>query len=303
MVTKLIVAPYLKEGDTVGILCTARFIDESELLSSVNLLKRWGLKIKLGNTIGKRLNQMGGTDQEKVADFQEMIADSSIKCIWCARGGYGSVRIIDNIDFKPLLTNPKWIVGFSDVTVLHSHLNKQYKLASLHAMLCSTLSMSNEESVESLRAALFGDKLRYECAPHALNITGQAKGVLCGGNLSILYSLLSSESDIDTNGKILFLEDVDEYLYHVDRMMMALKRSGKLGKLAGLIVGSMSEMKDNEVPFGKSANEIISEHTRQFSYPICCDFPAGHLAENYSLILGANVELSVLESKVCLSFI
>lgn len=300
--SEIIVPPYLKEGDTVGILCTARFIDKNELTASIDLLESWGLKVKLGKTIGKRVDQMGGSDEEKIADFQSMIEDASINCIWCARGGYGTVRIVDRIDFQALLQKPKWLVGFSDITVLHSHLQQELNLSSLHAMLCSTVSKSNEASVISLKDALFGKRLKYSCAPNQLNRSGDAIGKLCGGNLSVLYSLLGSKSDIDTNGKILFLEDLDEYLYHVDRMMMALKRAGKLDSLAGLIVGGMTKMNDNEIPFGSSAEEIIAEHTASYNYPVCFAFPSGHQAENLSLKMGASAHLSVSAKSCELTF-
>jgi len=253
-VDQILTPSYLKPGDTVGILCTARAIQAEDLKPSIELLKSWGLNVKLGNTIGKQDHQMGGTDAEKIADIQAMIEDDRVQCIWCARGGYGTVRIIDKIDFAPLIKNPKWIVGFSDITVLHSHLSQRVKMA---------------------------------------NRDGSAKGILCGGNLSLLYSLLGSVSEIDTKGKILFLEDLDEYLYHVDRMIMALKRAGKLEGLAGLVVGGLTDMNDNEVPFGASAQEIIANHTAEYSYPICFNFPSGHQAENLALIFGRSARLRV----------
>jgi len=301
-VSKIIIPPYLKPGDTVGILCTARAITEEELAPSISLLKSWGLKVKLGNTIGKRLHQMGGSDEEKVKDFQTMIEDSSVSCVWCARGGYGTVRIVDEINFAPLVKNPKWILGFSDITVLHSHLLQQYNLANFHGPLCSTIEKSSANAIESLKAALFGEDLSYTCAAHELNTSGEARGIVCGGNLSLLISLLGSESEIDTDGKILFIEDLDEYLYHIDRMMMALKRAGKLEKLAALVVGGLTEMRDNEVPFGKNAHSIVAEHIAEYSYPVCFGFPAGHQTENRTLKMGTSAQLSVKHESATLSF-
>jgi len=300
-VSKTIIPPYLKPGDTVGILCTARFISKEELAPSIKLLEGWGLKVKIGNTVGKQVDQMGGTDSEKVIDLQAMIEDDSISCIWCARGGYGTVRIVDQINFDSLLKHPKWILGFSDITVLHSQLLK-LNIASLHGPLCSTIEKSSGVSIEHLKAALWGEELTYECDAHELNVAGNASGILCGGNLSLLYSMIGSPSDIDTSGKILFLEDLDEYLYHIDRMMMALKRAGKLANLAGLVVGGMTEMNDNEVPFGKSAEAIIAEHTASFNYPICFNFPCGHQAENATLKMGISAQLIVNQSGSTLSF-
>lgn len=285
----------------MGILCTARFISKEDLAPSIKLLENWGLKVMVGNTVGKKEDQMGGTDSEKIADLQAMIDDDSIRCIWCAKGGYGTVRIVDQIKFDPLLKRPKWILGFSDITVLHSQLLKLH-LASLHGPLCSTIEKSSGFSIEHLKAALFGKDLTYNCDSHELNVSGKASGVLCGGNLSLLYSMLGSPSDIETSGRILFLEDLDEYLYHIDRMMMALKRAGKLANLSGLVVGGMTEMNDNEVPFGKSAEAIIAEHTAPYNYPICFNFPSGHQAKNATLKMGISAQLVVNQSGSTLSF-
>jgi muramoyltetrapeptide carboxypeptidase len=219
-----------------------------------------------------------------------------IKAIWFARGGYGTVRIIDGIDWTAFQKNPKWLIGYSDVTVIHSHVHRHFGIETLHAPMIFTLKKSTNEVVQSLEDALFGKKLQYSFPENFysdMNRNGEGKGQLVGGNLSILYSLLGSASDIDTKGKILFLEDIDEYLYHIDRMMMALKRAGKLQQLAGLIIGSMTDMKDNKVRFNKTAEEIISEAVASYNYPVLYGFPSGHIADNRALIFGREVKIIV----------
>ena len=229
-----------------------------------------------------------------------MIDDNSIKAILCARGVYGTVQIIDAINFSNLKKNSKWIVGYSDATVLHSHLNN-LGMASLHATMPINFEGNTNESLWSLKNALFGNLNNVECKAHPLNKFGKIEGDVVGGNLSILYSLLGSPSDIDTIGKILFIEDLDEYLYHIDRMMMNLKRNGIFGNLKGLIIGGMSDMNDNSIPFGKTAEQIILDYTKGYDYPICFGFPAGHLADNRCLILGINSILEICENGVSLS--
>ena len=205
--------------------------------------------------------------------------------LFCARGGYGTVRIIDHIDFSIFKTKPKWIAGYSDVTALHSTLHN-LNISSLHSTMPINFANNTSNSLESLKQALFGNKIAYNFQRHELNRAGETKGKVVGGNLSIIYSLLGSNSDINTDDKILFLEDLDEYLYHLDRMMMNLKRNGKLSKLAGLIVGGMNDMNDNTIPYGKSANEIIAESVSEYNYPVAFNFPAGHISNNNTIILG-----------------
>lgn len=295
------IPPYLRKGDTVGIVCTARKFFPEEAQPAIDLLKSWGLEVKLGKTIGLDSCQLGGTDKERAADLQEMLDNDNIKAIWCARGGYGTVRIIDSLDFTKFKKHPKWIMGFSDVTVLHSHLNT-LGIASLHSIMPFTVPKAPEEVKETLRKAIFGEKIKYVVASKGYEIQGKAKGQLVGGNLSILYSLLGSKSSLDTKGKILFIEDLDEYLYHIDRMMQNLKRNGYFESLKGLIVGSMADMHDNEIPFGQNEVGIIMEITKAYDIPVCFYFPSGHQKDNRTLILGKEVEFEVNADEVILDF-
>jgi muramoyltetrapeptide carboxypeptidase len=269
----------------------------------MKLFQKWGLEVILGSYVFNRENQFAGTDEQRMKDLQVMLDDASIRAILCARGGYGTVRIIDKLDFSRFLRYPKWIVGYSDITVLHSHIHRHFGIETLHATM--PLNMPENQlgntSVETLRKALFGEEIVYAKRLGPLDRTGAGEGILAGGNLSILYSLMGSHSQIDTKGKILFLEDVDEYLYHIDRMMMNLKRAGMLKELKGLIVGSMHDMKDNTVPFGKNARQIIAGAVKEFKYPVCFDFPSGHGPENVALILGRRVKL-IVDEEVELGF-
>ncbi|GIK70827.1 MAG: peptidase S66 [Bacteroidota bacterium] len=295
-----ILPPYLRPGDKVGVVAPARKVIASEMEYAIQTLVNWNLVPVLGSNIYKQFHQFSSTQQERISDFQQMLNDPSIKAIIAARGGYGTLQIIDELDFSLFQKNPKWIVGYSDITVLHSHIHAQYNIATMHATMLINFT-KDEESTQSLKRALFGESLKYEVEKNKLNKKGQASGALVGGNLSILYALNGSVSDIHTDGKILFIEDLDEYLYHIDRMMMNLERSGKLKKLAGLIVGGMNDMKDNAVPFGKTAEEIISEKIKKYNYPVCFNFPAGHDRKNLALLLGKEVKLEVTESVSVLS--
>jgi muramoyltetrapeptide carboxypeptidase len=285
--------PYLQQGDTVVILSTARKITLEELTTSIQLFESWGLKVKLGKTIGLEDHQFAGTDSEREADFQQAVSDPEIRAIICARGGYGTVRMMDNIDWTGLLTHPKWIVGFSDVTYIHVHLNQTLGVQTLHSSVPALFHKNTPGAIDSIRKQLFGEGLSFHVPSHPLDRTGTARGTLIGGNLSILYSITGTKSGFNTAGKILFIEDIDEYLYHIDRMMMNLKRSGKLQNLAGLIVGGMTDMNDNAIPFGKTAEEIIAEHVAEFSYPLCFGFPAGHIADNNAIVLGKATQMKI----------
>ena len=296
----MIIPKKLKVGDKIGIISTARKITLEELTPAIKTLESWGLKVVLGDNLFSDKHQFSGTIAQRSADLQNMIDDSSVQAILCARGGYGTVQIIDNINFSTLKNNPKWIVGYSDVTVLHSHLNK-LGFASLHATMPINFEGNTNKSLESLKNSLFGNENNILCKPHSFNKFGKVEAEVVGGNLSILYSLLGSDSDINTDGKILFIEDLDEYLYHVDRMIMNLKRNGKFTKLKGLILGGMSDMNDNAIPFGKTAEEIILEHTREYDFPICFGFPAGHLEDNRCIRLGLKSVLEINENGVSLS--
>lgn len=295
---KMIIPPYLKKGDTIAIVATARKNIDDNLKPAISWLHSWGLEVVIGKTIGLDHNQLAGTDEERAADFQTQLDNPNIKAIWCVRGGYGTVRMIDLLDWTKFKQNPKWIVGFSDVTVLHSHLNN-LGFASIHGIM-PVSSKATEEAKESLRKALFGEPLEYTVPCDKMNRYGKAKGELVGGNLSILFSLLGSPSAVNCDAKILFIEDLDEYLYHIDRMMMNLKRNGCLESLKGIIVGGMTKMHDNEIPWGKNALEIIDDVTKKYNIPIIYNFPAGHMADNHALILGKQVTLEAndIASKV-----
>jgi len=288
---------YLKRGDKVAIVATARKVAPEEMALAMKTFSRCGLAVGEDENLYASHNQYAGTDEQRLESLQRMLDDESIKAIFCARGGYGTVRIIDRADFSGFVRSPKWVVGFSDITVLHSHIHTNFGIETLHAIM--PYSFFHEklslESIESLRTALFGEPLLYDYANDFPYRPGYAKGVIVGGNLSLLYALDGTASDLDPEGKILFIEDLDEYLYHFDRMMMKMKRSGKLGNLAGLIVGGLTEMHDNTIAFGKSAYEIIQDVVADYDYPVCFGFPAGHIADNRALILGRETELYVGE--------
>ena len=288
----MIIPDKLNKGDKVALVSTARHISLIELEPAINILKEWGLTIVMGDNVLNKENQFAGTDQQRAADFQSLIDDESIKAIICTRGGYGTVRIIDLIDFTNLIKYPKWIVGYSDITVLHSHINN-LGLASLHSTMPINFLENTKECLDTLHNCLFSLSNTILCQANSLNRKGIVRGELVGGNLSVIYSLLGSESDLDTRGKILFIEDLDEYLYHIDRMILNLKRNNKFSEIKALIVGGMKDMHDNSNPFGKSANEIVYEHTKDYDFPICFDFPAGHLKNNHSIIFGKKSDLDI----------
>jgi muramoyltetrapeptide carboxypeptidase len=295
---------YLKSGDSIAIVATARKISREEVQPAIDIFTSWGLKVFISNDLFETDNQFAGNDAHRILAFQKYLDDPTIKSIICARGGYGTVRIIDQLNFSSFVEHPKWIIGYSDITVLHSHIHTHFNIQTLHATMPINMQGFNadEESILSLKSALFGGLISYAFPSHKLNKTGEAKGQIVGGNLSVLYSLLGSSSDIDTMDKILFIEDLDEYLYHIDRMMMNMKRNNKLAHLAGIIVGGMSDMKDNTIPFGKTAEEIIYEHVKEYTYPVCFGFPAGHQKQNFALKLGTEVLLKSAQNTSSLIF-
>jgi len=297
----MITPELLKKGDTVAILATARKIDEATLQPAIQLLESWGLHVVLGRTIGKEENQLAGPDWLRATDFQEMIDNPSIKAIWAAKGGYGTVRIIDRIDFAKFKKKPKWIVGFSDVTVLHSHINNM-GIETLHAMMAISAKSATAEAKESLRKSLFGEPLEYTIPANELNRTGKARGEMVGGNLSVLYSIMGSKSQVDFKGKILFIEDLDEYLYHIDRMMMNLKRNGWFDGVKAVVIGGMTEMNDNDIPWGKDAHAIIQDILKDYKFPVIYGFPAGHIKDNRALILGKTVSIDANANEVTVKF-
>lgn len=282
----------LKKGDTVGIISTARKISMKELEPAIRCFENWGLKVKLAHYLFEEDHQFAGNDEQRLADLQGFMDNPDVKAIICARGGYGTIRIVDEINFLSFENQPKWVCGYSDVTVLLNKLSSK-SIESLHSTMPINFSTNTTESLESLRSALFGKELNINCKPHILNRNGEARGKITGGNLSMLYSQLGSSTALNTEGMILFIEDLDEYLYHLDRMVHNLKRNGYFDKLAGLIVGGMNDMNDNTIPFGKNAIEIISEIVRPYNFPVCFDFPAGHVDDNRTLIMGRRANLSV----------
>ena len=289
------VPPPLKKGDKVGIVSTARKISAKELQFALDTIANWGLIPELGEHIFSVENQFAGNDQIRTNDFQKMMDNPDIKAIICARGGYGTVRMVDGLNFESFIKRPKWVAGFSDVTVLHSHLHN-LKVCSLHSTMPISFSDNSHEAINSLKTALFGKTNDLTFDKHPLNINGRCQGQIVGGNLSVLYSLIGSSSEINTKNKILFLEDLDEYLYHIDRMMVNLKRSGKLKHLSGLVIGGMTQMNDNAIPYGKDVKSIIRDTVYDYNIPLCFDFPAGHIKHNLAIQLGRHVSLNVDET-------
>jgi muramoyltetrapeptide carboxypeptidase len=298
---KMITPEFLQKGDTVAIVATARKIDLATLQPAIKLLESWGLQVVIGKTIGKSDNQLAGADWQRATDFQEMIDDPKIKAVWAAKGGYGTVRIIDRINFTAFKKKPKWIIGFSDVTVLHSHINNM-NIETLHSIVAISAKTASPQAIESLRKALFGEPLEYKLAAHPYNKNGKTKGEIIGGNLSVLYSILGSKSEVDTKGKILFIEDLDEYLYHIDRMMMNLKRNGYFDEIKALVIGGMTQMNDNDIPWGKDALEIIQDVLKDYNFPIIYNFPAGHSKDNRAMIFGQTVSIDVNENGSVVKF-
>lgn len=297
------IPPYLKKGDTIGIVCPAGFMTLDKVQTCINSLQEWGYKVKVGKTVGgDSSTYFSGTDEERLTDFQQMLDDDEVKTILCGRGGYGMGRIIDKIDFKKFRKQPKWIVGYSDITVLHSHLYSNYYISSLHAPMAGAFNEEGykNEFVLSLKNVLQGKRIKYSCPAHEFNRKGEAVGELTGGNLALLAHLTGTNSDSKTKGRILFIEDVGEYSYNVDRMLHQLKRSGKLSRLAGLIVGGFTDMKDTERPFGKLVYEIIREMIKEYDYPVCFDFPVSHTDRNYALKVGVGYKLKIGKTKVVL---
>lgn len=295
------IPPYLKPGDTIGITSPASAISLLDIQPSIQVIQSWGFKVEVGKTIGAKDFSLGGTDEERTADFQRMLDDSNINAIMCARGGYGVLRIIDKLNFDKFKANPKWIIGFSDITVLHAHINSNYNIATIHSKMCNSFPSEwalakpmQIETLLSIRQVLTGQDVKYSAPPVSYNRPGRAEGILVGGNLSIIETLAGSRSDLKTDDGILFLEDTHEELYRIDRMFWNLKRSGKLDKLKGLIIGGFSL--EEETPgeeFGKTVYEIVTEKIKEYDYPVCFDFPVGHQINNFALKCGAKHILNV----------
>lgn len=298
----MIQPPSLQKGNKVAIIATARFITKKDLQPAVDLLKTWGLIPVFGSSIGLQNHQFAGRDEERAEDFQNQIDDPDIKAIWFAKGGYGSIRLLDLVDFSVLEAKPKWLIGYSDVTAIHLHL-QSLGIASLHAQMASAIETRSTSTSDELKHVLFGNKLqiKYE-SRHPNQVNGEVKAEVIGGNLSVLYSAIGSNSMPNFKNKILFIEDLDEYLYHIDRMMQNLKRNGLLSQISGLIVGGMTDMNDNTVPFGKTAEDIIFEAVKNLNIPVAFNFPAGHVENNLPVIFGKTAHLSVTSETVKLTY-
>ena len=298
------IPPYLKKGDTIAITCPARFMQKEKAQVCIETLQQWGLQVMVGKTLGSNsVNYFSGTDEERLNELQAMLDDKNIKAILCGRGGYGVGRIIDQLDFRLFKKNPKWIIGFSDITVLHAHIYSNHKIATLHAPMAAAFNDggSTNEYIHSLQKALFGKRTTYKTPVHAFNQQGEAEGELVGGNLTLLANLVGTKSDINTRKKILFLEDVGEFIYGVDRLLYQLKRSGKLAQLVGLIIGGFTDSKDTDRPFGKTVYEVIKDIVKDYDYPVCFNFPVSHNKENYALKVGVVHKLKITATIVSLS--
>jgi len=296
----MIIPPFLNPGDMVAIAAPARKISEQEILPAVQLLRQEGFNVCYDDRLFAECHQFAGDEATRAGYIQEFLDNPTVKAIWFARGGYGSARIIDQLDFTKFCQHPKWLVGYSDVTVFHCHVHQQYDIATLHATMPVNVHDEDllSEANRALLDALRGKGLCYEIPPHPLTRPGNFSAPVVGGNLSILYSLMGTPSELDTEGKVLFIEDLDEYLYHIDRMMTTLERGGKLARLTGLIVGHLSDMHDNTIPYGKTAEEIVSEHCQKFDYPIIFNFPAGHEALNLAVRMGCVMSCDVKDNHI-----
>ncbi len=284
---------YLQEGDTVAITCPAGPVELEKLAPCIRSLRNWGLKVVFGKTVGKKWQRFGGTDPERLIDFQQLLDDPNISAIIFGKGGYGTMRIIDGLNWEKFQQDPKWLVGYSDLTVVHMHVHSNLNIPTIHGDMGNGFSIEDESCV-SLYNTLFGHKVLFELPSSVMNRTGKATGKIVGGNLTLVHACAASKSDIDTTGKILFLEDVSEYKYSIDRMMMALKRSGKLDHLAGLILGQFTAVKqEQEETFNMRIEDIIWDKVKNYNYPVCFNFPAGHIADNRAFKMGIPYNLAV----------
>tara|TARA_R110002049_G_scaffold58799_7_gene159531 strand:+ start:3191 stop:4093 length:903 start_codon:yes stop_codon:yes gene_type:complete len=287
--------PFLVKGDRIAIISTARKISRKEINPAIQLFEKWGLEVVLSEFLFTEDRQFAGTEEQRTKGLQQFLDDTNIQAIVCARGGYGTVQVIDQLDFTSFKKHPKWIVGYSDVTTLHTHIHENVGVQTIHGTMPINFPKdgSENESTLSLKKALFGELDSYHFDGHPLNISGETSGEIIGGNLSILYSLSGTNSAADMKGKILFMEDLDEYIYHIDRMMMNLRKSDWLRGVKGVLVGGMSDMNDNAVPYGQTAEEIIRQRTEDLGIPVAFNFPAGHLEPNKALYFGRKCQLVV----------
>jgi len=301
---KIKIPTYLIAGDTIGITCPAGYITKAEIEPSIIQMKSWGFNVVIGSTVDKRDFTFGGTDEERLADLQQMLDNPKIKAIMCARGGYGAIRILDQLDFSKYKSSPKWLIGFSDITILHSHINTNYGVATIHSKMCNSFPSDwalaepiQIETINSIHQALSGDKMKYTASYNVNNRMGTAVGELIGGNLRCIENLAGSKSEIDTDGKILFVEDTGEYLYSIDRMFYNLKRSGKLDKLKGLIIGGFKIKIDTDNDgFSNTLEQLVLNKVAGFDFPVCFEFPVGHQRANFALKCGVKHKLEVRES-------
>ncbi len=290
------IPPYLKKGDTIGITCPAGYMAAEKAQTCIDTLQQWGFNVMVGKTLGSSsANYFSGTDDERLEELQAMLDSENIQAILFGRGGYGVSRIIDKIDFTQFKKKPKWLIGYSDITLLHTHIHTNLKIATLHSPMAAAFNdgVEGNEFIEALRKAITGKKANYKCAAHPLNRKGTATGELVGGNLALLAHATGTPSDLNTKNKILFIEDIGEQVYAIDRMLRQLQRSGKLDKLAGLVVGNFTDVKDTDRPFGKTVYEVIAEIVKDYNYPVCFGFSVGHCKENYALKVGVQYKLYV----------
>lgn len=296
--------PFLKPGDTVGIVSPSWFIDPSKLTEAVSYLEQWKLKVKIGKNAAKQSGPFAGSDVERLSDLQEMTNDENVKAVICSRGGYGLLRIISKVDFSALRKNPKWYAGFSDITVLHNWLNEVCGLVSIHSDMPLNFNNPSKspKTFSTLRQALFGDLEKVEWSGKSIR-PGKPEGEITGGNLSLVYSLIGTAAEPETAGKILFLEDVGENFYHIDRMLVSLKLAGKLERLSALIIGGMNDITETKVPWGKSIEETVIDNVREYGYPVLFNFPAGHVPDNRAFFVGRNARIESRNEKNVLKFL
>lgn len=285
--------PALKKGDKIALISTARKVSLEEMQPGIDLLTAWGLEVVLGKTIGAEDHQYAGNDALRAADLQFFLDNEDIKAIIMARGGYGTIRVMDKINFDRFVKYPKWIIGYSDYTLLHNYINFYYGIQTLHATMPINFNTNTPEALESLRKSIFGEPFEYVFEGKSINPVASIEGEIVGGNLSIFYALMGTPNGVNFDNKIVMLEDIGEYLYHLDRMMMALKTGRKINHLKALLVGGFTEMNDNLIPFGKTPEEIIAEHTATYGYPIIFNAPFGHIPNNWALSLGADVKILI----------
>ena len=294
--------PFLKKGDKIAVICPASYIS-GDISKGYQVLEKWGLEPVIYPSVTAAHHQFAGTDEMRAQDFQDALDNPEIKAIIAGRGGYGCVRIIDKINFNKFKKNPKWIVGFSDVTAIHSHIQRKFGIPTIHGQMVKSFLDATEESLKMLNHALFGKSVNLSYSHNDYtNRSGKGKGVLIGGNLAILQSILASASDVNYDNKILFIEDVGESHYNIDRMLWTLKRAKKLNKLQGLIVGGFTDLKDSNPPFGQRFEDIIMDKVREFDYPVAFGCPAGHIDDNRALIFGKKITLKVDKTKVSIDY-